>query len=262
MPKPFPSSPLGGPFSAAASSSLIQHRHQFLQPTLRHPSAGTLSSASQPAVSQQIAIPPIQSLHCSPGLFPSVPARPPQISAITPSIGGLRVGGEIRAPAPHLQPFRPPACTSGASISCLPCTIPSQQVPVNLPATSVSFSSVLTQQPMQLPSQFSQQNPSPPPPPSPPSAAPPPNRSNMSSQPESEVQLGCHNPTLSAVELLMDIDNQAGGHLPNILQHLAGSGLNTNALDPSVTKALGKVNSSVITPAIASDVVCLSDDED
>lgn len=251
-----------------APVSFIQRLNQLsLRPTGRHPSATTSSPAGLPSVSQQTAMPPVQSLHRSSGLFPSVPARPPQIGAITPSTGGVRVSGEKRAPAPHLQPFRLPGCTSAAaSSSCIPCNIPSQQVPTNLPARSLSLPSVLNQQAVPLPSQLLlQQNTSPP---TRPTAALQPSRisqaasSSRPSQPESGVQPGCHNPTLSAVELLMDIDNQAVGHLPTILQHLAGSGLNTSALDPSVTRAPGNVDCSLKLPAVASNVVCLSDDED
>ncbi|XP_027085680.1 uncharacterized protein [Coffea arabica] len=251
-----------------APVSFIQRVNQLsLQPTGRHPFVATLSPAGLPSVSQQTAMPPVQSLHRSSGLFPSVPARPPQISAITPSTGGVRVSGEKRAPAPHLQPFRPPGCTSAAaSSSCIPGNIPNQQVPINLPARSVSLPPVPNQQPLPLPSQFLlQQNPSPP---TQPTAALQPSRisqavsSSRPSQPESGVQPGCYNPSQSAVELLMDIDNQAGGHLPTILQHLAGSGLNTSMLDPSVTRAPGNVDRSLKLPAVASDVVCLSDDED
>lgn len=251
-----------------APVSFIQRVNQLsLQPTGRHPSAATLSPAGPPIVSQQTAMLPVQSLHRSSGLFPSVPARPPQISAITPSTGGVRVGGEKRAPAPHLQPFRPPGCMSAAaSSSCIPSNSPSQQGPINLPARSLPLPPVPNQQPLPLPSQFLlQQNPSPP---TQPTAALQPSRisqavsSSRPSQPESGVQPGCHNPSLSAVELLMDIDNQAVGHLPTILQHLAGSGLNTSVLDPSVTRAPGNADRSLKLPAIASDVVCLSDDDD
>lgn len=249
-----PLPPVGSPFSAA-TPGFIQHTHQLsLQPRLRHPFAATTSSAGQPTAIQQTAISPLQSFHRSPGLSASAPARPPQISAIT--------GGEIRSQIPHLQPFRPPSCSSAATISCLPCNIPIQQLPTNLP-TSLS-PPLLAQRPSpSLPSQFVLK----PNPPSQPPAVRPISRinqdvsSNQPSETQNGVQPGRLNLTLSAVELLMDVDDQAGSHLPNILQHLASSGLNTNASHPSVTSASCNANQGLTTSATASDVVCLSDDD-
>uniref|UniRef100_A0A6N2M9C0 MOM1 alpha-helical domain-containing protein n=1 Tax=Salix viminalis TaxID=40686 RepID=A0A6N2M9C0_SALVM len=108
------------------TSSVMQQLPQPSQPSTQRPSivAGAYSTGL-PEVSLQTTptsappAPPLQAVHCS-TLFSATPTRPPHISSISPTTSNLQVGTEIRAPAPHLQHFRP-----SASISAT-CFFPSQ----------------------------------------------------------------------------------------------------------------------------------------
>ncbi|ESW22176.1 hypothetical protein PHAVU_005G133500 [Phaseolus vulgaris] len=57
--------------------------------------------------SSQLTIHPIRSGYNTSGFPPNASSRSPVINTISLPVGNLQHGGEIRAPAPHLQPYRP-----------------------------------------------------------------------------------------------------------------------------------------------------------
>ncbi|KAK9280673.1 hypothetical protein L1049_014371 [Liquidambar formosana] len=202
-------------------------------PPRAHPVGGQ-SSVGLPAGSLWTAVPPVPVFRHSPALLSSIPTRPPHISPITPSTGNLQVGSEIRAPAPHLQPFRPSTSLSAATLSSLPRGMPSQLAPTNAPATTLSLH--------QLPAR-------PQPPPIYESGP-----YNRAPQPESAGGLPVlPTSSLSALELLMDIDNRPGAKLPN------SSNFGLVDLAEFGTPGSTQVNSAPVD--VASDVVYLSDDD-
>ncbi|KAF7121226.1 hypothetical protein RHSIM_Rhsim13G0096400 [Rhododendron simsii] len=186
-----------------------------------------------PSTSQQTTAPPLQIVHNPSALFSSMPNRPPLITPIGPSPGNLQTASERRAPAPHLQPFRPPPSTSAR----------------NLPIASPTV-------PHLVPSQ---------PPPPPPSPMPPAYRS-YNTAPHPEVAGGSpslHNPSLSAMSLLFHMNNQPGANPPNILSPRPDLSSSFDALDISQFGSGGgdgMVN--LASSAVATDVVCLSDDDE
>ncbi|XP_059626805.1 helicase protein MOM1-like isoform X2 [Cornus florida] len=171
-------------------SSFVQELHQLSsQPAASRPSHVTGSSlVGPPATSQNTTVPPLQVVHHPSALFSSTPSRPPNISSIRPPTGNHQIG-QIRSPAPHLQPFRPSTHIAFG--------MPSQHVLSGPPATS------LPAHPL-------------PPQPSPPSYHSAPYRPP---RPEPEIVGGIGN-HLSALELLMEFDNRPAACLPNFLPPL------------------------------------------
>ncbi|XP_031285187.1 helicase protein MOM1 [Pistacia vera] len=198
-----------------------------------------LTTSLPPAASPHAAVPPLQAVHHSSALFSSGATRPPHISSVNSPAGNHQVGTGIRAPAPHLQPFRPSLPISSTSLPSSS-VLPSQQMPSNPPATSLSLS--------QYPSR-------PPPPPTfHPSAY------NRAHQPETVVGIpSLPNTSLPALELLRDFDARSGANpippssLPP-LPDLGSAVLPESALQSSMRASTGQVSG-------AADVVCLSDDE-
>ncbi|KAL3573371.1 hypothetical protein D5086_023984 [Populus alba] len=96
------------------NSSIVQQQLQLLEPTARPCIVTGSYSTGLPAASLQTtptsspSAPPQQVVHSS-GRYSSTPTRPPHISSISPATSNLRISNEIRAPAPHLQHFRPSA---------------------------------------------------------------------------------------------------------------------------------------------------------
>ncbi|GMI92127.1 hypothetical protein HRI_002881800 [Hibiscus trionum] len=78
-------------------------------------SASTVQTVSPAVVNAQTMGPPLQVVNPS-ALFSATPTRPPHISTISSSTGNLQIGIEVRAPAPHLQPFRPSSTISPSSL--------------------------------------------------------------------------------------------------------------------------------------------------
>ncbi|KAF2314239.1 hypothetical protein GH714_024406 [Hevea brasiliensis] len=209
------------------------------QPTAQWSAIVTgLSSAFPPAGSPQIAAsssrgaaPSLQGVHHSSELFLGALSRPPLISSISPGTGNLQIGGEIRAPAPHLQPCRPSASTVATNLSSLSVGMPSQQMPSNTPTTSAA--------PPQLPlrSQLSV------------------NAHNFTHLPETAGTLpALSSSSLSAFEFLMNVHNQTDTNSCSpyglILQRDLGS--NSDLWLPNNTRT---------NVACPTEVVCLSDDD-
>ncbi|KAK7850706.1 helicase protein mom1, partial [Quercus suber] len=206
-------------------------------PSSASPSGASLQNTSLPAASLQtippaasphITNPTVQTFNHSSSVFPSIPTRPPNISPISPPTGNLQVGSEIRAPAPHLQPFRPTS-VSPISLPSLQRGLPSQQAPCNSTATSTSLSH---QQPR--------------------AAAP-----TYQSGPYSRGQrLETSGGLPSALELLMDVDSQSGAKLrrqPELCSNF--DSLNVSEFGTSSTRV------NAVRTGGSPDIVCLSDDD-
>lgn len=206
-------------------------------PSSASPSGASLQNTSLPAASlptippaagPHITNPTVQTFNHSSSVFPSIPTRPPNISPISPPTGNLQVGSEIRAPAPHLQPFRPTS-VSPISLPSLPRGLPSQQAPCNSTATSTSLSH---QQPR--------------------AAAP-----TYQSGPYSRGQrLETSGGLPSALELLMDIDGQSGAKLrrqPELCSNF--DSLNISEFGTS------SIRVNAVHTGGSPDIVCLSDDD-
>lgn len=169
----------------------MQHVLQLsMQQNAQGPSlvAGSLSAASP-----HITSPPVQSHH--PSVFLNTPTRPPNISSISPPTGNLQVGSEIRAPAPHLQPFRPATSMSANSLPSLP----RQQAPSNTATTRAAPSCL----------------------------------SSGSYNRGQRLETALPN-SLSALELLKEFDSRSGANPPNMPRQLSECGgtssLQVNAL--------------------------------
>ncbi|KAK5830737.1 helicase protein MOM1-like isoform X1 [Gossypium arboreum] len=118
-----PSTASGIPPTGSASSmqtvSPAVVNAQTLQPSTASgiPSTGSATSmqtVSPALVNAQTMGPHLQVVKSS-ALFSGTPTRSPHISNIS-STGNLKIGTEIRAPAPHLQPFRPSSSISPSSL--------------------------------------------------------------------------------------------------------------------------------------------------
>lgn len=213
-----------------------------LQQASQRPSVSSSSSVlATPAAGPQTTAPsPVQVVHDSSALFASVPTRPLHISPITLPTGNHQVGSDIRAPAPHLQPFRPaipPSLVRG---------MPSQQALTNKPpSTSCSLPQVQHPQQQQLlPARL------------PLSSYQTCQQQQQSSGQRPENQGGglpLNNPPQSLMELLMDVDNRIGPNNPwSVLPPPASVAATSNLVtsEPRTQDA-----------GLTSAVVCLSDDD-
>ncbi|XP_055829400.1 helicase protein MOM1-like isoform X2 [Solanum dulcamara] len=238
------------------------------QPTVRCAPVNGLSLAGQPAPTQQIAAGTRSTAHSA-----GTPGRPPLISAITPSTGNLRVASEIRAPAPHLQPFRTPSSmSSGSSPSTLAHSIQNHPQSTYMAASSPSLP--------QLTSLLTTSSPSPSPSPSPSQSQHPQHQISTPLVPQVAVDLSSpRNPTLqhdigglpaarnqsiSAQELLFNVENQPHANRPNIMPPLPDVDSDFDLLDLSEFQTLDSVQGVSTSSAGATnvtDVVCVSDDD-
>ncbi|XP_028070607.1 helicase protein MOM1-like isoform X2 [Camellia sinensis] len=250
------SQPAAGPSLLAGSSSVVPAAAsqqtplppmQVMQPpsppvqVMQHPSPPlqVVHHPSPPAQVVHHPSPPVQVVHHPSVLFSSMPTGPP------PTVN-LQVVSEIRAPAPHLQPFRP--SSSMSPISSLPHGLPSQHIPRNHRTTSLAV-------PL-----------APPRPPTPPPPQPPTHRYGdyeRNLRPEfTGGLLGLQNSSLSAMGLLAAFDNQRGACPPNFLPPLPDFSSTFGALDGALGSEgdSGRIN---LAPSgvEATDIVCLSDDD-
>ncbi|KAL6954184.1 hypothetical protein U1Q18_046891 [Sarracenia purpurea var. burkii] len=225
-----------------------------------HPRPDLATTSSSPVVSasasQQTAAPPppMQVPHHSLAHFSSMQTRPPLIVPITPTSGNLQTVGEIRSPAPHLQPFRPSSSMAATIIPSLPRGSPS----LNLPITSPSV----------LLGPFQPALPPPSPPLMPPSLPLPTLPTHHSGHQPAITGGGLssfQNSSLSALGLLVHLNNQPGAHPPNILPPLPDMSSNFGSLDlsefgaPSSGRGSGRLNWA--SSDVATNVVYLSDDD-
>lgn len=201
----------------------------------REPPATSLQSLSTAASSQHM-VPPIQAGCSVSGIFSNLPAtaRPPLINSLSSSPGDFQAGGEIRAPAPHLQSYRPSTSVPASSLPPLPQGMPSQQPPSNVPATSPMFSH------------------------GPPRPRPTTYRSGPQMGRWSDSAGGLSTPNLPAMDLRGNASSQPTMNLPNVLSHMSGVA--------SAKLSRFGTNSSSVLPnslhqATPPDLVCLSDDD-
>ncbi|KAM7527950.1 hypothetical protein LguiB_031360 [Lonicera macranthoides] len=245
----------------------------------------TNSLAVPPLATPQITVPPLQIVSQSAALFSSVPTRPLTINPITPSAGNHRAGGgEIRAPAPHLQFRPPPMPTPNATppLRAMPCPSPPPASPPRsmmappplLPPLATNSSGITCRTPQRegtgglqtltyRPLPPSSMMAPPPPPQLPPLAT---NSSNLASRPpQPEGTNGLQTPcySLSALELMMDMDRRpnANVHHPNFMPPLPDFDSNFSPLDLSEFEPPVTTQVSSTPPTVAADVVCLSDDD-
>uniref|UniRef100_A0A5B7AM86 Putative helicase protein MOM1 isoform X1 n=1 Tax=Davidia involucrata TaxID=16924 RepID=A0A5B7AM86_DAVIN len=232
-----PSGSLGAQ-QVVPSSFMPQLRQLSSSHPTQRPSSITGSSSIGPPAATQ---PHVQVVHHSSALFPSI--APPLISPMTPSTANPQLIGGIRAPAPHIQPFRP-STSIMSTTSSIPSLLP-HGMPTHMPSTSLSVPQL------------------PPRPPLPPSSPPP----TYHSRPEITGGFPAlhHNSSLSALELLMEVDNRPGPHPPNVLPPPPDLGSNFDselgALRSSTSIGVNLAHSRVANSGVATDVVCLSDDD-
>ncbi|XP_037495734.1 helicase protein MOM1 isoform X1 [Jatropha curcas] len=218
-----------------ASSFMQQLLQISSQPTAQRNATVSGLPASGPqltAPGSHGKAPSVQVVHHSSTLFSGTQTRPPLISSISPTTGNLQIGSEIRAPAPHLQPFRSSASTTSTNVPSPSIVMPSVQVPSNPLTTSTT--------PTQLPLRPQQSH-----------------YRNISNRPETaRISSPLSNPSPSALELLRDVENQTNR---NSNSHpLTRLGSNT---DPLVMPEIGQLNDKRTDVACPSEVVCLSDDD-
>ncbi|KAL9392962.1 hypothetical protein Peur_012247 [Populus x canadensis] len=254
------------------TSSVMQ---QLLQPSQRstlRPSITGPYSTGLPAVSLQTTptssppAPPVQAVHCS-ALFSATPTRPPHISSISPTTSNLQVGTEIRAPAPHLQHFRPSASITATSLSSFPSGI-LQHVPTTSPT--------LSEFPSLAPASVQQSGP------------------GIMTNLLKSMGLLPSRTSFSRPESLMDVDNQTSTEIPsvapatvqqsgpqimtNLLESMGifpsrtslsrpeslmdvDNQTSTDATQPCSFPPLTDLNYNINPLAQESEVVCLSDDD-
>ncbi|KAE8729490.1 putative Kinase family protein / peptidoglycan-binding LysM domain-containing protein [Hibiscus syriacus] len=128
-------------FSSAAVNA--QTMSPSLQPNTASgiPSNGPASSmgtVSHAVVNAQTMGPPLHVVDPR-ALCSGAPTRLPHISTIPSSTGNLQRSTEVRAPAPHLQPFRTSSSISPSSLPLHSLGMSSQQAHNNHPADSVSL---------------------------------------------------------------------------------------------------------------------------
>ncbi|XP_057480932.1 helicase protein MOM1-like isoform X3 [Actinidia eriantha] len=204
----------------------------------------SLVTSSAPVVPgstcQDTTAPPLQVVHHPSALFSSGPARPPLISPITPRTGNSHMVGELRAPAPHLQAFRPPSSVPANGIASQPRGLPSHQAPRSFPVTSPSVPIISSK------------------------SLPPTPPMYYGRSPQPEVIRGLpslQNSSLSAMGLLVHVNNQPGANPPNILPPLPDFSSGFGSLDLSQFGAPG-VGGVNVDSGVATDVVCLSSDDE
>ncbi|CAA3025175.1 helicase MOM1-like isoform X1 [Olea europaea subsp. europaea] len=248
---PLPNSTVPSPVFGSSSRSqprivtpTVQAAHQPSLPHSAGPPPGFVSSSNcQPVASQHNPTPAVQTVRRASARLSGLLTRPPLISAITPSTGNLRVG-EVRSPAPHLQPFRPSTSASAASLPLHSHAMPSQQSPTPRPATS-PFSQHTPQQ-----TSHSQ-------------VLPLPTINPISrNRPQHESRLSApHNSSQSAVQLLMDMDQRPLVHGHNTFATLPDVGTNFGSLEQSNLETLGNVQGTLPSSVATEDVVYLSDED-
>lgn len=191
--------------------------------------AGILDSSYATTPGSHTMVPPIQATYNPPGLiFGGASARPPHINPISPPLGNLQPGEEIRAPAPHLQPYRPSTSVPASSH----CTVP----PRGMPSHPAPRPRLILPRP--TPTVFQAD----------------PHRGH---RPENNAG-GFPTPNLYAMDLRVDANNQSSINLPNVLPHISSdfSSLNLSNFGTS-----SMPSNSAHQAATSPDVVCLSDDD-
>lgn len=236
------------------------HSGGISQPTVRCAPVTGLSLAGQPAPTQQTATVSRSTAHSA-----GTPGRPPLISAITPSTGNLRVASEIRAPAPHLQPFRtPPSMSSSSSLSTLAHSMQNHLQSTYMSASSPSLPQLTSLQTSLSPSPSQRPQHQIPIPLVPQLAVDLSSSQNATLQHDIGGLPAARNPSIAAQELLFNVENQPHLNSPNIMPSLPDVDSDFDLLDLSEFQTLDSVpgvSTSSAGVTNVTDVVCVSDDE-
>ncbi|CAL0334030.1 unnamed protein product [Lupinus luteus] len=194
------------------------------------PPAASLLSSYTTTSSQNMVPQPIHATHNTSGIFSSVSPRLPNINSISSPSGNPQANGEMRAPAPHLQPYRPSTAVPPPSLGTIPHWMPSHPAPGNIPVTSSTFS--------HRPATY-QSDP------------------HSGHRPVNLAVLPTTN--LPAMDLRMGANSQSGINMQNVLQHMS------NMATWNKSRFVANSSSMPANPAphqaTSSDVVCLSDDD-
>ncbi|KAI4322283.1 hypothetical protein L6164_021994 [Bauhinia variegata] len=216
----------------------------------------TTASCSQTIVSTSLAA------YDTSAIFSNVSTRPPLINSISPSSGNLQVSSEIRAPAPHLHPYRLSTPMPATGVPTLPNGMPIQQAPANIAAIPPSFPQLRPPRPT-LPTSQCPSNIAPTPPSFPqlrPRPTPPTNQSDPHNRGHrSDRADGLRTANLSSMELTLDAiaKSQSGTNLSNTPRLSDGVTLNRSHFGTSDSGT--QVNS--VHQGTSPDIVCLSDDD-
>ncbi|KAL5990596.1 hypothetical protein ACLOJK_011498 [Asimina triloba] len=213
------------------ATKLVPHA-QGLPASSQHCLRQSLSQ-TQPRLLHELA-PSVQVAYRMPSLYSSNPANSTTLNPINPPRVNLQAGAELRAPAPHLQPFRP---TSASTPNHLPpASGMVNQESVSGPITASSHPSQIPAGPLFVPVGGFGRPPLP--------------------------EQNFRNPSLSALELLMDVDRRQSRtslQSPSDLILPGGTLLPSNLFTGTRQDNVAGANSS--RPPGAVDVVCLSDDD-
>ncbi|KAE9593187.1 hypothetical protein Lal_00028925 [Lupinus albus] len=194
------------------------------------PPAATLLSSYTTTSSQNMEPPPIHATHNTSGIFSSVSLRLPNINSISSPSGNPQANGEMRAPAPHLQPYRPSTAVPSPSLGTIPHGVSSHPAPGNIPVTFSTFS----HQPATYQSDpHSGHRPV-----------------NLAALPTTNVP---------AMDLRMGANSQSGINMQNVLQRMANMAIWNKSR--FVTNSSSMPANSAPHQTTSSDVVCLSDDD-
>ncbi|KAL3365354.1 hypothetical protein AABB24_010481 [Solanum stoloniferum] len=235
------------------------HSGGISQPTVRCAPVTGLSLTGQPAPTQQTVAVSRSTAHSA-----GTPGRPPLICAITPSTGNLRVASEIRAPAPHLQPFRTPSSmSSSSSPSTIAHSMQNHPQSTYMAASSPSLPRLTSLQTLSpSPSQRLQHQI--PIPMVPQLAVDLSSSRNVPPQHDIGGLPATRNPSISAQELLFNVESQPHANRPNILPPLPDVDPDFDLLDLSEFQILDSIQGVSTSSAGATnvtDVVCVSDDD-
>ncbi|KAF5182778.1 Chromodomain-helicase-dna-binding protein [Thalictrum thalictroides] len=212
----------------------------FMQQMLRSPlQQAAQSPAPVPGPrAAPLPIPPVQMVHQPSALFSSNPIRSHFGQVRTP-FGNHHIRTEMRAPAPHLQRFRPTTSMQAPSLSPLSCVLPGQRSLSNPTSASSVHPQRTPPQPTHMPGPF-----------------------NRTHQSENMAAFrSSHHSSLSALELRMDVERHPSPNPPNLLPPLQDCGQIINARDAAGLKITGGLREPSVRTGTAADVVYLSDDD-
>ncbi|XVE59076.1 hypothetical protein DITRI_Ditri05aG0015900 [Diplodiscus trichospermus] len=200
------------------------------------PSTGSVTSmqtASPAVVNAQTMGPPLQVVNPS-AFFSGTPTRPPHVTSFPTPTVTLQMGSEIRAPAPHLQPFRPSTTISPSGLPSQSRVMSSQQAHHNHPVASTPL-----RQPYGNPLAHRQAS-----------------TTSQSGRTQHEIAEGLAtlpNSSLPSMDVLVGMNNASLNPPTNFLSNVSSS------LATSVRQESRMPNPAPQTGP--TDIVCLSDDD-
>ncbi|KAL3629549.1 hypothetical protein CASFOL_026771 [Castilleja foliolosa] len=212
--------------ASSQTSQQLSRSHPVRSPSIANQNVATPPVRSPTILNQNVSTPPVQTVQNTAALFSGSSSRPPPlINTITPSRNSLP-GVEVRSAAPHLHSFRPSVATS---------------VPL---ATSPSVPQLQPPPLQRLPPLL------------------PPLTNSMVSEIRAALQGGLPappNPSPSALGSVVGVDRRPSGP-ENRTSDLPEIRPTIGTLEISDFEILGNVQGDR-TSSVASDLVCLSDDD-